>query len=69
MSHKWQKVYATAMAHRAGMVQQILEDRQYNPVLINKKDMAYHIGDFEIYVAPKYVLKAIKLLSDEVRFE
>ncbi|MFL5727973.1 MAG: hypothetical protein ACJ75J_00685 [Cytophagaceae bacterium] len=57
------------MAFRAEIVRLTLERQQYNPVLMNRKDSSYLFGSYEVYVAPRYVLKAIKTISDELRFE
>ena len=40
-----------------------------NPVLLNKKDTAYHLGHFEVHVSPDFVLKAIKIIKDDIKFE
>jgi hypothetical protein len=66
---KWQKVFTTEVAYRAEIVKAVLEENVLNPVIINKKDNAYQIGHYEIHVAPEDVLKAIKIIKDEIRFE
>jgi hypothetical protein len=67
--HNWQKIYSTERPFRAELVKSLLEEREYQPVLVNKKDTSYLFGNYEIYVAPKYVLKAIKIITDELRFK
>ena len=66
---KWLKVFTSSSFHRTEIVRAVLEDNDLNPVLVNKKDAAYQIGDYEIYVAPEDVLKAIKIIKDDIRFE
>lgn len=66
---KWLKVFFSDSRHRAEIVRSVLEDNDLNPVIVNKKDTAYHIGHYEIYVGPEDVLKAIKIIKDDIRFE
>lgn len=65
---KWQKVFSDPSLHKAEIVKAVLEDHSLNPVIINKQDSNYKIGYFEIYVYPDEVLKAIKLINDEIKF-
>ena len=67
--NQWQKIYATGESVRAYIVKAILEEKELHPVLVNKKDSAYQIGNYEIYVLPENVLKAIKTIADETGFE
>ena len=66
---KWQKVFTTEMVYRAEIVKAVLEENGLIPVIINKKDNAYQIGHYEIHVGPEDVLKAIKIIKDDIRFE
>lgn len=65
----WLKVFTSESTYRAEIVKAVLEENDLNPVLINKKDAAYQIGHYEIYVAPEDVLKAIKIIKDDIRFK
>ncbi len=65
----WQSVYRDQMEYRAEIVKAVLADNDMNPVLLNKKDSAYQFGHFEVLVAPDHVIKAIKLINDEIQFE
>jgi hypothetical protein len=66
---KWQKVYASDLPYRAEIVKGVLAENDLNPVLINKKDTVYQIGNYEVHVAPEDVLKAIKIIKDDICFE
>lgn len=66
---KWQKVYTSDLPYRAEIVKGVLAENKLNPVLINKKDTAYQIGHYEVHVAPEDVLKAIKIIKDDICFE
>ncbi|MEM9327523.1 MAG: DUF2007 domain-containing protein [Bacteroidota bacterium] len=65
----WQKVYEDSTSYRAEIVKSILEDNELNPVLVNKKDAAYQLGHFEVHVAPDHVIKALRIIKEEIRFE
>jgi hypothetical protein len=65
----WKRIYSTKIAFRADLVMSVLEDREMNPILINKKDSNYHFGFYEVYVAPDFVIPAIKIIKDEIKFE
>ncbi len=65
---KWQKVFSDPSLHKAEIVKAVLEDHSLSPVIINKQDSNYKFGYFEIYVYPDEVLKAIKLINDEIKF-
>lgn len=66
---EWQKVYEDSVSYRAEIVKAILKDHNMNPVLISKKDSAYQLGYFEVHVQPDEVLKAIKIIKEEINFE
>lgn len=64
----WQKVYEDNMSYRAEIVKSLLEERDMNPVIMDKKDSAYQLGHFEVYVSPEHTLQAIKLIKEEIKF-
>lgn len=65
----WQSVFRDSHEYRAEIVKAVLEDYEMSPVVLNKKDSAYQLGTFEVLVAPEHVLKALKIINDEIRFE
>jgi hypothetical protein len=65
----WQKVYQDDLEYRAEIVRAVLEDQELHPVLLNKKDSNYQFGHFEVQVAPEHVIKALKIINEEIRFE
>ncbi len=67
--NKWQRVFSNHMSYKAEIVKAILEEHELNPVIMNKQDSNYKIGNFEVYVKPEEVLKAIKIIEDEVEFK
>lgn len=67
---KWQKVYETGNLVRANIVKNILTEKGLNPIILNKKDSSYNdFGQYEIHVNGEEVIKAIKIIEDEIVFE
>ena len=64
----WQKVFSDKTEYRAEIVKAVLEDNDLQPVLVNKKDSTYHLGQFEVHVAPDKIMKAIKIIRDDIKF-
>ncbi len=72
MDSKWQKVYSTDLKYRAEIVRAVLEDQEMHPVIVDKQDTMYQVaswGTVEIYVAPENVLRAMKIIRDDIRFK
>ncbi|MEQ9307200.1 MAG: DUF2007 domain-containing protein [Marinoscillum sp.] len=65
----WQSVYRDQLEYRAEIVKAVLDDHDMNPVVLNTKDSAYQFGHFEVLVAPDHVIKALKIINDEIQFE
>lgn len=72
MNSKWQRVYHTDLKYRAEIVRAVLEDQGMHPVIVDKQDQMYQVnswGTVELYVAPEDVLRAMKIIRDDIRFE
>lgn len=65
----WQKVYQNNLEHKASIVKSILDDYDLNPVIVNKKDSSYQLGYYEVHVAPDNVIKALKIIEEEIDFK
>ncbi len=65
---EWQKVYQDPLQYRAEIVKAILEEYELDPVLVDKKDSAYHFGHFEIHVVADHVIRALKIINEEIKF-
>lgn len=66
----WQKVYSSGMPHRAEIVKAVLEDNGLTPVVVNKQDSLYkNFGNYEVLVKTDEVLKAMKIITDDILFE
>jgi hypothetical protein len=66
---KWQVVYKSRLLHKAEIVKGVLEEKNFNPVIIGKQDSLYKIGYFEVLVYPDEVIEAIKIIEDEINIE
>lgn len=66
----WKLIFKTQIAHHAEIVRAILDKNQIENVLLNKQDSSYlNFGNWEVYVSKNKILKAIKIIQDEVVFE
>ena len=68
MSSKWVKIQDFKMMHRAQIVKDFLEEKNINAVIVDKKDSAYQLGWFEIFVERDDVIIAKKLIADCLNF-
>lgn len=67
---KWQMVFRDEQSYKAEIVKDILEDRGMSPVLISKKDSTYsNFGLFEIHVSSDEVIKALKVIENDINFK
>jgi len=63
----WQKVFSSEYVHKIELVKMVLEDRHLQPVVVNKQDSSYKtFGHYEIFVAPDEVIKALKIIQDDI---
>jgi len=65
----WQAIYEDNVEYRVDIVKAVLEDQGMAPVKMNKTVSVHGFGNFEIFVAPDEVLRAIKIIKDEIKFE
>ena len=66
MEDGWSVVYRSAFEYQASMVMEILEEQGLHPVLLDRKDDEFHIGEVEIYVAPEEAEQAAKAILENV---
>ena len=68
--NNWTKVFSSKEEYKAEIVKDVLADKEYDPVIVNKKDTAYNIfGEYEVYVAPEYTVLAIRAIENDINFE
>lgn len=67
----WNVVYKTPIISRAEIVKGVLNGRDIEAVIVNKKDSTLHFshGLVEVLVPNDKVLKAVKIVNDEITFK
>lgn len=67
---KWIKVFASKREHKIEIVKDILADEEIDSVIMNKKDSAYNIfGNYELHVSAENVVRALRIIENDIRFE
>ena len=69
MVEGWSVVYRSAHEYQASMVLELLEQQGLHPVLLDRKDDEFHIGEVEIFVAPEEAAQAAKIISENISEE
>lgn len=68
MNSKWQKVYTTQQSYLAEIIKGLLEEHDFQPIIINKTISGYLLGDYEIYINREdNILKAIKIINEHIK--
>ena len=68
--NNWTKVFSSKEEYKAEIVKDVLMDKQYDPVIVNRKDTAYNIfGEYEVYVAPEYTVLALRVIENDINFK
>jgi len=68
--NNWIIVFESKQEYKATIVQDVLADRNFDPVIVNKKDTAYSIfGQYEVHVAPVHAVRARRVVENEIKFE
>ncbi|SMG21472.1 Putative signal transducing protein [Marivirga sericea] len=65
----WKTVFKTEKLYQAQIVKDYLQDKEFHAIIVDKKDSAYQLGFYEIVVTVEEVMRAIKLIEDEIKFE
>ncbi|MGB3468953.1 MAG: DUF2007 domain-containing protein [Cyclobacteriaceae bacterium] len=65
----WQKIFSNELLYRAEIVKAVLEENDIGAVILNKKDTNYHLGTHDVLVSQDDILKAIKIIKEEINFE
>jgi len=65
----WKTVFKTDKLYQAQIVKDYLQDKEFHAIIVDKKDYAYQLGFYEIVVAVDEVMRAIKIIQDDIKFE
>ena len=66
---EWKAVYSDDKEYRADIVKAVLEDAGLDAVKVNKTISAHGFGNFEIFVSPDHIMRAIRIIKEEIKFE
>lgn len=66
---RWKKAFSSENPIRAEIVKDILENKGLNPIIVNKKEFVSQQGYCEVLVRPDEVIKAIRIIEEEIKFE
>ena len=64
----WQTIYRSPLENQVAIVRDVFQGEGLNAVPLDKKNHIHNIGDFEVRVSTEDVLRAIKLIQDEIDF-
>jgi hypothetical protein len=64
----WEIVYRAESSVRAEIVRSVLELNGIDAVVVDKKDRNYHLGFCEVLVRRQDILRALKIIDDDIRF-
>lgn len=62
-------MYSSPQVHKAEIVKAVLEENEIAAVVLSKKDSLYQLGNYEVHVSQEDVLKAVKVIHDDIHFE
>lgn len=65
----WQPVFKDSQEHRTLIIKDVLENNGLQAIIVNKKISAYGFGNFELLVPPDHVIRALKIIKEEIKFE
>lgn len=64
----WQTIFKTDLLYRAEIVKSYLGEKSIDSIILDKKDYAYQLGHYELKVNADQVLRAIKIIENDITF-
>ena len=64
MEEGWIKIYKSSEEYQAVLIVELLEGNGLHPVLMDKKDDEFLIGEAEVYIAGEEVDRARQIIQD-----
>ncbi|WP_420388128.1 hypothetical protein [Roseivirga sp.] len=64
----WQTVYRTTIPHQAEIVKDVLNNEGFAAIVLNLQDHAYKFGQLEVKVNPDSVIRALKIINEQISF-
>ena len=65
---KWKSVFSSELLHKVEIVKGVLEENGIAAVVVDKKDRSYQFGIYEVHVSTEQIMKAIKIINDDISF-
>jgi hypothetical protein len=66
MVEGWIMVHRSIYEYQTSLIKEILEAHDLHPVVLDRKDDEFLIGDVEIYVAPEEADQARQVIAENV---
>ena len=64
----WKSVFSSEQIHKVEIVKGVLEGEGIAAVVVDKKDRSYQFGIYEVHVSVDQVMKALKIINDDISF-
>ena len=62
-------MYQSASPHKTEIVKDVLINAGLNAIVFTKQDHAYKFGSIDVMVDPDSVMRAIKIIEEEIKFD
>ncbi len=69
MEKDWIMIYQADEEYKADIIRQLLENHGLHPVLMDKKDDEFRIGQVEIFIAPEEAEQATRVMTENAEKE
>jgi len=63
MIQGWTKVYSANEEYQAEIIKKLLFKNGLNPVVMDKKDDGFRLGNVEVYTVPVEAKKALEIIN------
>lgn len=64
MVEGWIKIYTSSEEYQAALIVELLKNNGLHPVLLDRKDDEFRIGEAEVYVAPEEAQQAKRIINE-----
>ena len=64
MDKDWRLVYSTDKSYEAEMIRGFLESAGLAPIVLNRRDSSFLLGDIDIYVSPEQEEQALSIIKN-----
>jgi hypothetical protein len=59
----WIKVYSSSEEYQAEIIKSLLIESGLSPVILDRKDDSFRIGNVDVYTAPEEAEKALEIID------